>query len=69
MKKGEKDLILSIFTGERPTGVGSIRDGELEIGIGRKNRYNDDKGVHDGVPENDPLTLSLTIGLFTIKQT
>jgi hypothetical protein len=44
-------FLLSFFTGDRPTGTGSMRDGSIEIGIGRKNRFNDDKGIHDGVPE------------------
>ena len=45
---GDK-LALTFNTGERPTGVGSIANGTLDIGIGRANKYNDEKGLPEGM--------------------
>jgi hypothetical protein len=54
-----------LFTGERPVGVGSLKSNWIELGIGRKNRYNDDKGVHDGVPEEETVNIGFNIGVFS----
>ena len=49
------------LTTDRPFGVGSLAPGELEVGLGRKNRFDDDKGLPEGVTEHDILSLSFTL--------
>ena len=46
------NVTLQLNTGERPTGVGQIEDGAIDIGLGRKNNFDDDKGLPDGVVDN-----------------
>jgi hypothetical protein len=49
----DKNLALTFNTGDRPTGVASIRNGSIDIGLGRKNKYNDDKGLPEGCQDNN----------------
>lgn len=48
------DTLVTVFTGDRPSGVGSVTDGELDVGIGRRNRIDDHKGLPDGVNDKEP---------------
>lgn len=59
----DKNLTLVISSNERPTGVGSIEHGSIDIGLGRKNRFDDDKGLPDGVQDNNPYSLTFTLSL------
>jgi len=56
-------LFISLFTGERPTGIGWV-DGDLLVGLGRRNKVDDDKGLPDGVTDADPYVLNFYLGLF-----
>lgn len=40
----------------------------MEIGLGRKNRYNDEKGLPDGVAENNPIFISFSFGLYQLNE-
>ena len=55
---------MAFHTGERATGVASHRPGQIEFGFGRKNSYDDDKGLPDGIVDESPLHLILSIGLY-----
>lgn len=44
-----------------------MKPGELYFGIGRHNKYNDDKGLPDGVNDDSHIFLTLTFGLFPIS--
>lgn len=59
-----ENFTLQINTGERPIGVGQIEDGAIDIGIGRKNNFDDDKGLPDGVVDNQPWHLTLSLSVF-----
>ncbi len=45
------NVTLTFNTGERPTGAGSLENGSIDIGIGRANKYNDEKGLPEGVQD------------------
>jgi hypothetical protein len=50
--------------GDRPTGIGMLSDGSIDIGIGRKNSWDDDKGLPDGVTDKDPWHIGFSISVF-----
>ena len=60
--------MFSIFAGDRPYGIGSVRKGELDIGVGRRNKFDDDKGLPDGVQDKDPISANFAFGLFETKE-
>ena len=62
-----KDKLLTFYTGDRATGVGSYRPGEILIAVGRKNKYNDDKGLPDGVQDKNPIFLNFAIGFQDLR--
>jgi hypothetical protein len=61
------NIALTFNTGDRPTGVASIRNGTIEIGLGRKNKYNDDKGLPEGCQDNNAWHLQFSMSLSYIE--
>lgn len=51
------------LTTDHPTAVGSLAPGELEFGLGRKNRFDDDKGLPEGVNEKDILSIQFSLSV------
>lgn len=64
----DKEYALTFNTGDRPTGVGSIKNGTIDIGLGRKNKYNDDKGLPEGCQDNNAWHLQFSLSLTQIDQ-
>lgn len=64
-----QNVTLQFSTGERPTGVASLSDGSIDIAVGRKNNYDDDKGLPDGVTDNQPWHLMFAISLIENENT
>jgi hypothetical protein len=63
----DTNLALTFNTGDRPTGVASMRNGTVEIGLGRKNKYNDDKGLPEGCQDNNAWHLQFSLSLSSIE--
>ena len=61
------NIALTFNTGDRPTGVSSLRNGTIEIGLGRKNKYNDDKGLPEGCQDNNAWHLQFSLSLSSIE--
>ncbi|CDW87606.1 alpha-mannosidase 2 [Stylonychia lemnae] len=64
----QNDQILSLFTGERASGIGSVEAGEILMGVGRRNDYDDDKGLPDGVTETNPIFSEFSMGLYDVNE-
>lgn len=62
----DSNLALTFNTGDRPTGVASMRNGTVDIGLGRKNKYNDDKGLPEGCQDNNAWHLQFSLSLSSI---
>ena len=62
----DSNLALTLNTGDRPTGVASMRNGTVDIGLGRKNKYNDDKGLPEGCQDNNAWHLQFSLSLSSI---
>lgn len=61
---GKKEYLLSFFTGQRPNGVGYLKEGHLEFGIGRNVNFDDQKGLPDGTEDSSYHALEVSLGLF-----
>jgi hypothetical protein len=45
--------------------MATLKDGQILFGIGRKNNYNDEKGLPDGVNEDKHIFLQFNFGIFS----
>ena len=62
-ENGQK-YAFSFFTGRRSNGVGYIKDGQIEFGMGRHNEFDDQKGLPDGTQDDHIYELNFSFGLF-----
>ncbi len=60
----DKGYALSFNSGDRPTGVSSIKNGTIDIGLGRRNKYNDDKGLPEGCQDTNAWHLQFSLSLI-----
>jgi hypothetical protein len=65
-KTHQKGVILTSC--ERPFSSGSLTDGQLDIGIARQVKYDDDKGMPDGITDATPSTHLFTIAIGRLEK-
>ena len=67
-RKGLDDLLLSFFTGSRSNGIGFLKDGQIDIGVGRNTLNDDHKGLPDGTSDDQLYEISFSLGLFKTNE-